>query len=81
LFAALGTCLALVQLVLFSGIATADPRLNRVLLAAVVAEIGLGSVALHGSVLQIVGVALGGAGTVLVSGWLVERRPRPGPGR
>jgi len=81
LFAALGTCLALVQLVLFSGIATANPRMNRVLLAAVVAEVGLGSVALHGSVVQIVGVALGAAGTVLVTGWLVERRPRPGPGR
>jgi len=81
LFAALGTCLALVQLVLFSGIATADSRMNRVLLAAVVAEVGLGSVALHGSVLQIVGVALGAAGSVLAIGWLVEhgRRARALP--
>lgn len=79
LFAALGTCLALVQLVLFSGIATADPRLNRVLLVAVVAEIGLGSLVFHGSVVQIVGVALGVAGAVLATGWLIERRPRPGP--
>jgi O-antigen/teichoic acid export membrane protein len=75
LFAALGTCLALVQLMLFSGIATADPRLNRVLLAAVVAEIGVSSLLLHGSVVQIVGVALAAAAAMLAVGWLVERRP------
>jgi O-antigen/teichoic acid export membrane protein len=80
LFAALGTCLALVQLVLFSGIATADPRLNGMLLAAVVAEMALGSLVLHGSVAQIVGLALAVAGTVLATGWLVERGRSAGPG-
>jgi len=74
LFAALGTCLALVQLVLFSGIATADPRLSRFLLVAVVVELGAGSLVLHHSMLQIVGLALATAAAMLAAGWTLERR-------
>jgi O-antigen/teichoic acid export membrane protein len=73
LFAALGTCLALVQLVLFSGIASADARLTFLLVAAVAAEVVTVSTVLHRSVAEIVTVALVVAATLLAGGWLLER--------
>ncbi len=73
LFAALGTCLALVQLVLFSGIASADARLTWLLLVAVAVEVAVVSTVLHGSVAEIVAVALTVAAAVLAGGWLLER--------
>ncbi len=74
LFAALGTCLALVQLVLFSGIASADARLTVLLVAAVGTEVATVSAVLHRSVTEIVTVALAVAATLLAGGWLLERR-------
>ncbi len=74
LFAALGTCLALVQLVLFSGIASADARLTVLLVAAVGTEVAAVSAVLHRSVTEIVTVALAVAATLLAGGWLLERR-------
>jgi O-antigen/teichoic acid export membrane protein len=73
LFAALGTCLALVQLVLFSGIASADARLTVLLVAAVGTEVATVSAVLHRSVTEIVTVALAVAATLLAGGWLLER--------
>jgi O-antigen/teichoic acid export membrane protein len=80
-FAALGTVLALAELVLFSGIAAGDRRYSRLLLAAALAEGALIHLALHRSVGQIVGVALGTAAALLAAGWALERRriPRPVP--
>jgi O-antigen/teichoic acid export membrane protein len=73
LFAALGTCLALVQLVLFSGIADADARLVWLLAAAVGVEVAAVSTVLHRSVTEIVAVALAVAAATLAGGWLLER--------
>jgi O-antigen/teichoic acid export membrane protein len=82
LFAALGTCLALVQLVLFSGIASADARLTWLLVAAVGVEVAVVTTVLHGSVTEIVTVTLTVAAALLVAGWLLERgRVAPGGGR
>ena len=78
-FAALGTVLALVELVLFSGIAAGDRRYSRLLLAAALAEGALIHLALHRSVGQIVGVALGTAAALLAAGWALERRRVPSP--
>src|SRR6266511_2117493 len=72
--AAFGTCLALVQLVLFSGIASADARLTVLLVAAVGTEVATVSAVLHRSVTEIVTVALAVAATLLAGGWLLERR-------
>lgn len=74
LFAALGTCLALVQLVLFSGIASADARLTWLLVAAVGTEVVAVSTVLHRSIAEIVTVALAVAAALLAGGWLLERR-------
>jgi O-antigen/teichoic acid export membrane protein len=73
LFAALGTCLALVQLVLFSGIASADARLTWLLAAAVAVEVAVVTTAMHDSVTEIVTVSLAVTAVVLVAGWLLER--------
>jgi O-antigen/teichoic acid export membrane protein len=73
-FAALGAVLALAELVLFSGIAAGDGRYSRLLLAAALIEAAVIHFALHGSVGQIVGVALGTATALLLTGLLLERR-------
>jgi O-antigen/teichoic acid export membrane protein len=74
LFAALGTALALVQLLLFEGIATRDRRMGRAVVAALVAEVALVAGPLHGSVGQIAGTALAVAATLAVAGWWLLRR-------
>jgi O-antigen/teichoic acid export membrane protein len=74
LFAALGTGLALVQLVLFTGMAVADRGLYRLLLAAVAAEAALVAVFLHDSVAQIVGASLAVVAALLVTGFVLAAR-------
>jgi O-antigen/teichoic acid export membrane protein len=69
LFAALGTGLALVQLMLFSGLATADRRMHLLPLAAVAAETVLVVFVLHGSVVQVVGAALAVVAVLLAVGF------------
>jgi O-antigen/teichoic acid export membrane protein len=82
LFAALGTGLALVQLVLFTGMASADRGMYRLLLAAVAAEAVLVAVFLHDSVAQIVGASLAVVAALLVAGFtLALRRPTGSPAR
>jgi O-antigen/teichoic acid export membrane protein len=82
LFAALGTGLALVQLVLFTGMASADRGMYRLLLAAVAAEAVLVAVFLHDSVAQIVGASLAVVAALLVTGFtLALRRPTGSPAR
>jgi O-antigen/teichoic acid export membrane protein len=76
LFAALGTGLALVQLVLFSGMATADRGMYRLLLVAVAAEALLVAGFLHDSVAEIVGASLAVVAALLATGFaLAVRRP------
>jgi O-antigen/teichoic acid export membrane protein len=77
LFAALGTALALVQLLLFEGIAARDRRIGRTVVVALVAEIALVAGPLHGSVGQIAGTALATALALAAAGWWLLRR-RPG---
>ena len=74
LFAALGTALALVQLLLFEGIATRDRRMGRAVAVALVAEVALVAGPLHGSVGQIAGTALGVAVALAATGWWLLRR-------
>jgi O-antigen/teichoic acid export membrane protein len=82
LFAALGTGLALVQLVLFTGMATADRGMYRLLLAAVAAEAVLVAVFLHDSVAEIVGASLAVVAALLVAGFtLALRRTTGSPAR
>jgi len=76
-FAALGSVLALVELMLFSAIAVGDRRYSRLLLAAALVEAALIHLALHRSVGQIVGVALGTAAALLAAGGVLERRRDP----
>jgi O-antigen/teichoic acid export membrane protein len=78
LFAALGTGLALVQLVLFTGMATADRGMYRLLLAAVAAEAVLVAVFLHDSVAQIVGASLAVVAALLVTGFTLALRRTAG---
>jgi len=79
LFAALGTGLALVQLLLFEGIATRDRRMGRAVVAALVAEAALVAGPLHGSVGQVAGAALAVVATLAAVGWwlLRQRLGRP----
>lgn len=74
LFAALGTMLALAQLVLFSGIAAADRRTGRLPLAAALVEAAAIALVLHHSIVQVAGAAIGTAAALLAAGWLLERR-------
>jgi O-antigen/teichoic acid export membrane protein len=74
LFAALGTALALVQLLLFEGIATRDRRMGRAVAIALVAEVALVAGPLHGSVAQIAGTALAVALALAAAGWWLLRR-------
>jgi hypothetical protein len=73
-FAALGTGLALVQLLLFEGIATRDRRMGRAVVAALVAEVALVAGPLHGSVGQVVGAALAVVVALAAVGWWLLRR-------
>jgi O-antigen/teichoic acid export membrane protein len=84
LFAALGTGLALVQLLLFEGIATRDRRMGRAVVVALFAEVALTAGLLNDTVAQVAGAAL--AVVVLLAGagwWLLRRRlvghPSPVP--
>ena len=77
LFAALGTCLALVQLVLFAGIASADTRLSWLLMAAVGVDVAVVTTLLHDSITEIVTVTLAVTAALLAAGWLLERRRDP----
>jgi O-antigen/teichoic acid export membrane protein len=81
LFAALGTGLALVQLVLFTGMATADRAMYRLLLAAVAAEAALVALFLHDSVAEIVGASLAVVAALLATGFTLALRPARGPAR
>jgi O-antigen/teichoic acid export membrane protein len=74
LFAALGTALALVQLLLFEGIATRDRRVGRAVAVALVAEVAVVAGLLHGSVAQVAGTALGVAVALAIAGWWLLRR-------
>src|SRR6266581_1364066 len=58
LFAALGTALALVQLLLFSAIAAGDRKVHRLIGATVVVEVAVIALGPHHSVTGIVGAAL-----------------------
>jgi O-antigen/teichoic acid export membrane protein len=77
LFAALGTALALAQLLLFSGIAAGDRTVHRLLGATVAVEVALIALGAHGSVAAIASAALGSVAALLVAGWLLERRRQP----
>jgi O-antigen/teichoic acid export membrane protein len=78
LFAALGSSLALVQLLLFEEIAASARRMGRVLALAAVAQAALISVAFHDSVGEIVGTALAVALALVALGVvLASRRPLP----
>jgi O-antigen/teichoic acid export membrane protein len=74
LFAALGTGLALVQLLLFEGIATRDRRMGRAVAGALAAEAALVAVAMHGSVAQVVTAALAVVAALVGAGWWLLRR-------
>jgi hypothetical protein len=74
LFAALGTALALVQLLLFEGIATRDRRMGRAVGVALVAEVALVAGPLHGGVAEIAGTALAVAVALAAAGWWLLRR-------
>jgi O-antigen/teichoic acid export membrane protein len=73
-FAALGTGLALVQLLLFEGIATRDRRMGRAVVVALVAEVALVAGPLHGGVGQVAGAALAVVAALAVTGWWLLRR-------
>jgi hypothetical protein len=74
-FAALGSGLALVQLLLFEAIATRDRRMGRAVAAALAAEAALVAGAMHGSVAQVVLAALVVVAVLVGAGWwLLQRR-------
>ncbi|HEY6709632.1 MAG TPA: polysaccharide biosynthesis protein [Actinomycetota bacterium] len=79
LFAALGTGLALVQLLLFEGIAARDRGMGRAVAVALVAEVALVAGPLHGSVGQVAGAALAVVTALAVTGWWLVRQRRPSP--
>jgi O-antigen/teichoic acid export membrane protein len=77
LFAALGTALALVQLLLFSGIAAGDRKVHRLLGATVAVEVALIALGPHHSVAGIAGAALAAVGVLLAASWVLDRRRVP----
>ncbi len=80
-FAVLGTVLALVQLVLYAGLAAGRPAVGGVLVVAGAAGAAL-VLTRAGTVEAVVGLALAAALAGLAGGWaLVARRPPPGRGR
>jgi O-antigen/teichoic acid export membrane protein len=75
LFAALGTGQALVQLLLFEGIATRDRRMGRAVAVALAAEAALVAGLMHGSVAQVAIAALAVVSVLAGTGWwLLHRR-------
>jgi O-antigen/teichoic acid export membrane protein len=77
LFAALGTALALVQLLLFSGIAAGDRKVHRLLGATVAVEVAVIALGPHHSVAGIAGAALAAVGALLAASWVLDRRRVP----
>jgi O-antigen/teichoic acid export membrane protein len=83
LFAALGTGQALVQLLLFEGIATRDRRMGGAVAAALAVEAGLVAGFMHGSVAQVALAALAVVALLAGAGWwllhrrLASREPLP----
>jgi O-antigen/teichoic acid export membrane protein len=77
LFAALGTALALVQLLLFSRVAAGDRTVHRLLAATVAVEVAVIALGPHHSVTGIVGAALAAVTALLGAGWVLERRRQP----
>ncbi|MGH3713887.1 MAG: hypothetical protein ACRDT4_10570 [Micromonosporaceae bacterium] len=76
MFACLGSFLALAYLLLYSRIATADRWSSAAVWVAVVAEIGLATFWLHGSVVQVAAAALISVGTLVFVGLAIEWRAR-----
>jgi O-antigen/teichoic acid export membrane protein len=76
-FTALGAALAVAQLLVFSGIATQSIRLALLVAATAAAEAALITVALHDSVGQVVGAALGSALVLVAAGAVVTRGRSP----
>jgi len=74
LFALLGSLLALVQLLLYSRIASADRRSATAVWAAVVAEILLVTLWLDGSVTAVASAALTSVALLVLAGLLIEYR-------
>jgi O-antigen/teichoic acid export membrane protein len=72
-FGALGTALALVQVVMFSAISAGDARMALAMWLTVVVEACL-IVVFHRSIAQVAGVALGSVAVLLVVGLAVEQR-------
>jgi O-antigen/teichoic acid export membrane protein len=77
LFALLGTALALVQLLLFSGIAAGDRHVHLLLGATVAVEVTAIALGPHHSITGVVGTALAAIGALLCAGFVLERRRRP----
>ena len=77
LFAALGTALALVQLLLFSGIAAGDRKVHWLLGAAVAGEVAVIALGPHHSVAGIAGAALAVVVALLATSWVLDRRRVP----
>ena len=77
LFALLGTALALVQLLLFSGIAAGDRHVHLLLGVTVAVEVTAIALGPHHSVTGVVGTALAAIGALLCAGFVLERRRRP----
>jgi O-antigen/teichoic acid export membrane protein len=83
LFAALGTGQALIQLLLFEGIATRDRRMGGAVAAALAAEAALVAGFMHGSVAQVALAALAVVAVLAGAGWwllhrrLASREPLP----
>ncbi|MFC5287024.1 polysaccharide biosynthesis protein [Actinokineospora guangxiensis] len=73
-FAAVGSLLALVQILLFSRIATGDRRSARLIWLAVAAEVALVAAVLHGDVGEVVTAAVVATGLLVVAGAAVEWR-------
>ncbi|MGH3648606.1 MAG: hypothetical protein ACRDTM_15710, partial [Micromonosporaceae bacterium] len=76
MFACLGSMLALAYLLLYSRIATADRWSSAAVWVAVVAEIGLATFWLHGSVVQVAAAALVSVGSLVAVGLAIEYRAR-----
>ncbi len=79
MFAVIGSMLALAYLLLYSRIATGDRWSSGAVWVAVVAEIGLATYWLHGSVVQVAAAALLSTGTLVLVGLVIEHRGRALP--
>jgi O-antigen/teichoic acid export membrane protein len=74
LFAVIGSMLALAYLLLYSRIATADRWSSAAVWVAVVAEIGLATLWLHGSLVEVATAALISTGVLVLFGLAIEWR-------